>query len=205
MGRVIKKLPIRLCVLYGRSHLGPPLLIIFVLVRTITGIFFLIVFTSNITGVLVVFKLQHLQIRREIKRQIKRGVPENELHLISVKQGEEEQLNWQNEKEFIYKETFYDVVRKETGEAGLTLYYCINDTQEEELFANLDALIKKYSEKQQTKGKMAKKLLKLAPLVLSRAIPDTEPAVVTVDPLQGCYSNQYNSPILSIPVPPPKA
>ncbi|MCF1715674.1 hypothetical protein L0U88_13635 [Flavihumibacter sp. RY-1] len=173
--------------------------------RTITGIFLLIVFSSNITGLLVVFKLQQLQIRREIKRQIKKGVPENELHLITVKQGQEEQLDWQNEKEFIYKGTFYDVVRKETGAAGTTLYYCINDTQEEELFANLDALIKQYSEKQQSKGKMAKKLLKLAPVVLSRDMPGTELTVVTVDPLQGSYSNQYNSPILAIPAPPPKA
>lgn len=175
------------------------------LVRTITGIFLLVVFTSNITGLLVVFKLQQLQIRREIKRQIKRGVPENELHLISVKQGQEEQLDWQNEKEFIYKGTFYDVVRKETGVGGATLYYCINDTQEEELFANLDAIIKQYSEKQQSKGKMAKKLMKLAPVVLSRDMPGTELTVVTVDPLQGSYSNQYNSPILAIPAPPPKA
>ncbi|WP_290799146.1 hypothetical protein [Flavihumibacter sp. UBA7668] len=173
--------------------------------RTITGIFLLVVFSSNITGLLVVFKLQQLQIRREIKRQIKRGVPQNELHLITIKQGQEEQLGWQNEKEFIYEGTFYDVVRKETGAAGATLYYCINDTQEEALFANLDALIKQYSEKRQSKGKMAKKLIKLAPVVLSRDIPDTEPAVVTVDPLQVSYSNQYNSPILSIPAPPPKA
>lgn len=191
--------------LYGRSLLGPPLFIIFVLVRSITGIFLLVVFTSNITGLLFVFKLQQLQIRREIKRQIKKGVPENELHLITVKQGQEEQLDWQNEKEFIYEGTFYDVVRIETRTAGATLYYCINDTQEEALFANLDALIKQYSEKQQSKGKMAKKLLKLAPVVLSRDIPGTEPAVVSVVPLQGCYSNQYNSPILSIPAPPPKA
>lgn len=175
------------------------------LLRTISGIFLLFVFTSNITGLLVVFKLQQLQIRKEIKRQIKRGVPENELHLISVKPGQDEQLDWQNEKEFIYKETFYDVVRKETGVAGATLYYCINDTQEEELFANLDTLIKQYSEKQQSKGKMAKKLMKLVPVVLSKEISDSEPLEITVASLQGSYSNRYNSPVLSIPAPPPKA
>ncbi len=85
------------------------------------------------------FSIQKNRISSEIKRAIKNGVPDEELHILHFQNGKEPV--WVKPgKEFRYGDHLYDVVRKET-EDGSTVYHCIDDVQEKTLFAGLGKLI----------------------------------------------------------------
>ncbi|MCK6649467.1 MAG: hypothetical protein L6Q66_07415 [Bacteroidia bacterium] len=172
--------------------------------RTIAILLFF-VFTFNIAGVIVVFKLQQFSIRREIKRQIKRGVSDEELHVIIVNTENSEELSWQKENEFIYKGAMYDIVKKETLADSSIAYYCINDKQETELFAHLDELIRKDMDHRSPVGKTAKKLFQ----VLSSIFPNEQLALPLHSSkpvlLNNSYINNYSTPDISLSSPPPRS
>ncbi|HET6273689.1 MAG TPA: hypothetical protein VFG32_11950 [Bacteroidota bacterium] len=108
--------------------------------RTI-AIVFLVLYAYNIAGYLAVFKTMQYHVRKEIKRQIKEAVPQKDLTLITIAEGEESALNWIKDNEFRYMGNLFDVVRY-SRQNDTTYYYCVNDTQEELLFENLDAHVK---------------------------------------------------------------
>lgn len=90
-----------------------------------------------------VFKYRQSVIRKEIKKEIKNGVAENDLTTLTVSQLLNGKLEWiKPGKEFRLNGTMYDIVRAEI-ENGNYVYKCINDTQETELFAELDSMIEK--------------------------------------------------------------
>ncbi len=96
-------------------------------------------------GFLLIFKVQQLLIRREMKAQIKAGIPDDQLVLLRFpKTGEADfsRPHWLiGEKEFRYQGKMYDVVRRlESGDT--TFYYCIPDEKESRLFANLDEQVR---------------------------------------------------------------
>lgn len=101
-------------------------------------------FVFNIGGIFIVFKYQQYHVRKEIKKQIKQGVPEDELTVIIKTAENSDQFVWVKPgKEFRYKGTMFDIVRQTTGNNGDITYHCINDTQETTLFVNLDKQVKK--------------------------------------------------------------
>jgi len=108
--------------------------------------FLLILFLYNVAGTFISFKAQQHSIRREIKSKIKKSVPENELILLSFHPSSKEysQLDWIEGHEFRYQGQMFDMVRQTTGKDGLIHFYCINDTQEEILFAHLDEYVKNH-------------------------------------------------------------
>lgn len=125
------------------------------------SIFLLFVLSFNFAGVLLVFKFREWQIRHEIKQQIKHSLSEDELQVIRIKPEASSALSWKNDHEFIYKGDLCDVVRTEVqGDSG-TLYYCINDTQEKELFAHLDKLVKEGMSNDDPASQNAKNFFKL--------------------------------------------
>ncbi|MCX6183381.1 MAG: hypothetical protein NT150_15830 [Bacteroidetes bacterium] len=81
-------------------------------------------------------------IKKEIKNKIKNSLPANELTIVRCTPNNEHELKWEDDKEFIYKENRFDVVKKTRNKDGSITYYCINDTQEKQLFANLHKLVK---------------------------------------------------------------
>jgi len=92
-------------------------------------------------GYLFVFKLQQHEIRQEIKRQIKAGVPENELVLFKL--ANDARVFWSiPEREFRANGVMYDVVRKEIH-GDTTRYYCLSDEKETQLFAHLDEAVQR--------------------------------------------------------------
>lgn len=110
----------------------------------------LFVLFFNISGQFLTFKASQYSIRREIKKEIKNQVPENELVKISFTLSELCTIKWEETgKEFWYKGNIYDVVKKITC-GDIINFYCINDRQEKMLFANLEILINRQmnSEKQ---------------------------------------------------------
>ena len=97
-------------------------------------------------GYFIVFKAVQFTVKKEIKRKIKSNVNKEELHLIkltqnSINKGENGFRFVKEGKEFILAGKMYDIVRRSKVNDTL-YYYCINDTQEEALFANLDKQIK---------------------------------------------------------------
>ena len=107
------------------------------------ALLFLMLFQA--AGHLFVFKIQQHEIRQEIKRQIKAGVPEAELVLLKISRTMEDRPNrfFQriHQLEFPYNGSMYDIVRQESH-GDTTWYYCLADEKETQLFANLDELVK---------------------------------------------------------------
>jgi len=125
------------------------------------SILLLFVMLFQATGWLFIFEIQQCEIRREIKQQIKAGVPEQDLVLLKISRNLEEKSNsiFQriHEREFRYEGNMYDIIRRE-AHGDTTWYYCLSDEKETQLFANLDELVKRdmnqNPERQQQIGKL---------------------------------------------------
>lgn len=109
--------------------------------KTIT-ILLLAVLLFNMVGFYFVFMAQRDSIRSEIKHRIKQGIAEQDLHLFTFTTAQLQDIAWERAgKEFKLLSQMYDVVRAETN-GDTTYYWCVNDTEESILFAQLDELVK---------------------------------------------------------------
>ncbi|MPR33885.1 hypothetical protein [Salmonirosea aquatica] len=168
------------------------------------SIFLLFVFSFNLVGVTILFKVQQFQIRCEIKRQILRGVPDEKLYAIPVSEANASDFFWLEDDEFFYQGSMYDVVRKVALSETEAVYYCINDVLEKNLFANLDALIKHSKPGHEPWSNMVKKLYNfLAGLYFKdqEAIPFRS---ILNFRSSWYFFNTYRSIFLSITSPPPR-
>ena len=79
--------------------------------------------------------------KHEIKSQIKKGLRDQDLIPLCIDQiAFSKDFEWKKEgEEFVFKGRLYDIVKTKNG-----VTYCINDKQEERLFANIDQLLKQY-------------------------------------------------------------
>lgn len=112
-------------------------------------------------GYLLLFKLQQQEIRQEIKRQIKAGIPEDELVLFKTPKVLTHQTRafWSiPEREFSANGVMYDVVRQATH--GDTIwYYCLSDEKETQLFAHLDEAVKRDMDQNPARQQKLERLL----------------------------------------------
>ncbi len=109
--------------------------------RSVVASALLLFMLLQAAGYLFVFEIQKLAIRREIKQQIKAGVPEDELVLLKfVAEKSDPAFQRVHEREFRYAGKMYDVVRQESR-GDTTWYYCIADEKETQLFANLEKMV----------------------------------------------------------------
>ena len=113
----------------------------------VLSVFLLGVVLFNLVGTPVIFYFIQKGIKKEMKRVILSEIPDQKLTAIDMPVGLAEQTKsgfvWIEPHEFTYKGKMYDIVRSVI--LGDTVrYYCVNDTDEEEL-------IKTYSK--QTKQK----------------------------------------------------
>ncbi len=94
----------------------------------------LFLFVSN--GYYLYFKYLQHTIRQEIKYEIRRGIDETELTVITILKDEENEIYWtEKNTEFKYKGAMYDIVKTEVKN-NKTIYYCINDVKEQQLFTH---------------------------------------------------------------------
>lgn len=97
-----------------------------------------------------------------MKKKIKAGLDFSELQCIEFTHQEFESIKWEKEnKEFIYQNKFYDIVKSEVQLNGNIKLYCIDDKQESKLFAALDYEVKKNTDIEKSGKPGAKKILKL--------------------------------------------
>lgn len=160
----------------------------------------------NIGGAYVIFETARINIRREVKRKIKAGVPEDQLHTLRFLTSEIENgtagINWKESREFEFKGCMYDIVHtKYSGD--YTIYECVNDVQEEVLFAQLDKMTKEASSKDQNTRQKTRTLLQL---LIHEALVD-----IGAGDLQNTFAKGFPSKLIKgtttvypeIPTPPP--
>ncbi|MBK7184280.1 MAG: hypothetical protein IPM77_18005 [Crocinitomicaceae bacterium] len=117
-------------------------------------------FLYQFAGIFVLYRFEQQAIRKEIKKQIKEGVPESELHVLNIDKSNYKELIWHNHKEFMFHGTMYDIVQKTiTGNYSVT-FQCVNDRQETELFASLNEQVDRTMDSKH-QGKHPIKLLML--------------------------------------------
>jgi hypothetical protein len=163
------------------------------------------VFSFNLVGVAIIFRVQQFQIRRQIKYQIMQGVPDDELRAIHVSKTNASELFWVEDHEFFYRGAMYDVVRKTVLSDTETVYYCINDILEKKLLTHLETLVKDQKSGNGPLGTLVKKLYQfLSGLYYTDRDTASFPSSRITSILSWHFFTAYRSVFLSIPSPPPQ-
>ena len=111
-----------------------------------TDILLLGIFLFNTTGYFVFFKIAQIEIKKEIKREIKLHLQSEELTIIRFSNSDINAIHWiEKNKEFIYQDQMFDIVRSSSN-SNETTFYCINDKQEKKIFQNLEEQVLKQIE-----------------------------------------------------------
>jgi hypothetical protein len=97
-------------------------------------------FLFNIGGYYLWFSYVKNNIQKEIRREIRLGLSEKDLTLISVPVNDESGICWiKPGKEFTFNGKMYDVV-KITINNNRKIYYCIDDVKEKNLIAGFSKI-----------------------------------------------------------------
>ena len=166
-------------------------------------IFLLFVFAFNLGGSYVILRIQQHQIRREIVRQIKKGVSEEDLISITVSSENENELLWKDREEFSYKGTMYDIVHVEILNGGTKVYHCISDSQETNLIAKYN---KELNKKQKNKNNRTNSVKTVKFIEKINTLPQKNELVISEVSKRPnfLYQNSYIPLSLEISSPPPK-
>jgi hypothetical protein len=128
------------------------------MLKRLAPIFFLFFILLTIGGYYPLFKIEQWQLHEKVKSLIKNDISESKLHLLDFTEGEN--IDWENKgEELCYKNNMYDVV-KSKKENGHTLFYCLTDNEETELFSQLDQMAQKENSTPASNGKNTINLVK---------------------------------------------
>lgn len=109
------------------------------------SIFFLIIFLFNTAGYFILFKSIQFQVKKEIVAEIKSGRLKKELSVITINKSDLANIEWiEAGKEMRFQDKLYDVVKYSETSTTFT-FFCIDDTEENILFANLNSHIKEHT------------------------------------------------------------
>ncbi len=101
---------------------------------------FLFLYFHNLVGYLAVYTVMKYRIQGEVKEMIKASVPISELASFSFLTADLDReaaaIQWMADDEFRYEGRMYDIVSVHVN-GDSTHFNCINDVQEERLFADL--------------------------------------------------------------------
>jgi hypothetical protein len=153
------------------------------------------------TGPLVVFSLQRLQIRREVRERLLDRADDAALDLVPVpvalERAGDGRFRWMEEKEFRLDGRMYDVVRAERR-GDTTWYRCVEDRKETALLADLDALIRRDLNNTERRQQAARALRLTASLFLP-----AEPAPPAAVPRRDAAFPAEAPRLLTLRTPPP--
>ncbi len=143
-------------------------------IKKITSILLVLMLLLNSMGYFFIFETARFWIQKDVKKQIKAGVPESELSVISISETDMSQGNsgfrWvKKNKEFVFQNQMYDVVRSDCFNGQYT-FYCIHDEQETQLFANLNNMV----QRELTTSRIPQKTTLIASCVIRIALPVVE-------------------------------
>lgn len=106
--------------------------------KKVASILLLFIFLFNTIGYFIAFKAFQFHLKSEIKKEIKNGLSNEQLTIIHFDKNNLCDIEWMKKgKEFCHKGKLYDIVKIKETQSTIT-YYCINDSQEKTLFANLE-------------------------------------------------------------------
>lgn len=164
----------------------------------------ILAFVFKTGGFFLVLKHKQYAIRKEIKRKIKKGVPDSELIPIIVTNKNKSELDWKHSKEFRYKGSMFDIVKSEHNSDGSTTYLCIWDDLESEVFNDLDKLASKEKDNQ-NRGII--KILKTHHLFIEPSYNIHEPfEVASLNKGKTSYiDTKFKSICIEIDSPPPES
>jgi len=108
-------------------------------------------FLFNIVGYYLLFSYVKNNIQKEVRREIRQGLAEKDLTIITVPVSDESGICWLKAgKEFTYRGEMFDVVKIKIVK-DKKCFYCINDTKEKKLISDFS--------KNNESGPKARKLL----------------------------------------------
>lgn len=154
-------------------------------------------------------QLQQKQVRREMKRLIRAGLPEEKLRRFEFVDVDRlvggERVEWIEPHEFRHREVMYDIARTQ-HEDGRTVQYCVRDDAETAVYAQLDRLAREETNQNPERRRQSTRLmqqLQLPALVADTYVPVAEMAPVRrwdVSPAAQTLRGEF-----SPPTPPPEA
>lgn len=160
-------------------------------------------------ALLGVFKIKQWHIHERIKQTIESLTNEKDLKRVEISITEFENLKWERAgKEFWYNHQLYDVAYSESTTTSI-VFYCIDDTEETELYAQLDASLQKQIDNtNDTSCPTAKLLKKEMPLGFPEKLIYAQPCEVSffLDPSKIPLQRVmlYAQIALNISAPPPR-
>ncbi|PKP20036.1 MAG: hypothetical protein CVU05_09960 [Bacteroidetes bacterium HGW-Bacteroidetes-21] len=135
--------------------------------------------------------------QKDIKREIRKGLKDNELTLIVVPLNDESALQWEKpQKEFKYQGEMFDVVRSKII-LQKKYYYCINDKKEKLLIAN-------FNKNNNKRGDIQKRLKRTSITNFFSPIQNKLCCLKSTDRIFIGKISFYKSNNPKIPSPPPK-
>ena len=112
--------------------------------KKVTAIFFICFLSLSQVGHVLIYYVQLYQVKKLVKEQIVTGVPQSFCEVVE----DTDLLRWEEEgEEFTMNGNMYDVVAVSKIN-GKKVYYCLNDTKEEDLVRNFSQIIKGSSSKE---------------------------------------------------------
>jgi hypothetical protein len=175
--------------------------------RKLIAAIFIFALLFNAVGAYMVLESMKYSVRKEIKKKIKRSIPGSELHVlqfaISDLEAGTSQIHWIHTGEFRYKGKMYDIVRRSV-QHGYLILHCINDTDEERLFAGIDALVNDLSCKDPKASHKSRIVIHLLTQVMFQEIPTFKFSTDRMTMLEFGYTKWTMDIYADVPSPPPK-
>jgi len=176
--------------------------------KKILSILFLVVFVYNLAGFFIVFKFEQYAVKSDIKSLLRKNIPDSKFEMIRISNAEiisgtSDFRYLDDNNEFFYKGRLYDIARS-SNDGTTTVFYCINDKNEEQLFTQLEEHIQRNSDqnipgKSQT-ANLLKGMIKDYILHKSAVLFSFTNSDVIFCEKQQCLSEQFTS----VFTPPPK-
>ncbi len=130
------------------------------LLKKIPAILLLLLILYQMVGYYSVHQLQVCQIKKEIKRKLKKNIPKDELVVISFALSESTKIPWvKKNKELIFEKKMFDVVETKRTNDSIT-FYCIHDFKETAIFAQLEDYVNSFMSSNPDQQKKSSQLFK---------------------------------------------
>ncbi len=165
--------------------------------KNISIILFLLLFVFLSSGYFVYFKILQINIKQDIKLNIRNGLKDEDLTLIIIPADNKDDIIWtKKNKEFRFNDNIYDIVRFEVKNNKI-FYYCINDIKERQLISSFSNIHQKNNIL----------LRNLKRVIFNKFISNISVFVKNLNKMDisfPIYSDNYKSLIIKILPPPPQ-
>ncbi|MGD0711508.1 MAG: hypothetical protein ABR968_10065 [Bacteroidales bacterium] len=177
--------------------------------KKILSVFLLLIFLFNLAGYFIVFKIMQCSVQQEMKNYLEKNTSNKETETIVIPDSEitspSSRIKFTDDDEFIYNGKMYDIISRKT-EKGFTIFYCMNDKQEEQLYSALKDHIMHNSDQNLPLKDKSNLIIKN---IIKEALPDGNAHLQTFSSKNIIYYSSYNSAthqsFISVITPPPKS